>query len=30
MLHEYTISSIISKETFDKLINDRYIEETYD
>ena len=30
MLHEYTISSIISKETFDKLINDRDIEETYD
>ena len=30
MLHEYTISSIISKEIFDKLINDRYIEETYD
>ena len=30
MLHEYTISSIISKDTFDKLINDRYIEETYD
>ena len=30
MLYEYTISSIISKETFDKLINDRYIEETYD
>lgn len=30
MLHEYTISSIISEETFDKLINDRDMDKTYD
>ena len=30
MLHEYTISSIISKETFDNLMKDRDVEETYD
>ena len=30
MLHEYTISSIISKETFDNLMNVREIDRTYD
>ena len=30
MLHEYTISSIMKKETFDNLMKDRDVEETYD
>ena len=30
MLHEYTISSITTKETFDNLMNDREIDRTYD
>ena len=30
MLHEYAISSITTKETFDNLMNDRDIDRTYD
>ena len=30
MLHEYTISSITTKETFDNLMNDRETDRTYD
>ena len=30
MLHEYTISSITTKETFNNLMNDREIDRTYD